>query len=121
MTNVAPQHNGNIKPEMRSRLGASSKWYKEIDPAGTVRVVSGDFSNLAAEAKSLITPKYRSSPNDTEVPDTWDPEVDDGKSVVSGNVQNLAPGATALISPTMPNVFNTGGITPQSAINLSNV
>lgn len=57
MTNVAPEHTGNVRPEQRSKLGASGAWWKEIDPAGHVRVVSGDFSNLAAEASSLVTPK----------------------------------------------------------------
>jgi len=57
MTNVAPENAGTVKPEQRSKLGASGSWWKEIDPAGHVRVVSGDFSNLAAEAKELITPK----------------------------------------------------------------
>lgn len=108
MTNVAPEHTGNIRPEHRSKLGASGAWWKEIDPAGHVRVVSGDFSNLAAEASSLITPKYRSNSFDTEVPYTWDPTVDDGKHVVSGQVANLAPGATNLVTPAAPNVFNVG-------------
>jgi hypothetical protein len=108
MTNVAPEHTGNIKPEHRTKLGASGSWWKEIDPAGHVRVVSGDFSNLAAEASSLITPHYRSAPNDTEVPDSWDPNVPDGKHVVSGQVSNLAPDAKDLITPAAPNVFNVG-------------
>lgn len=108
MTNVAPEHTGSIRPEHRSKLGASGAWWKEIDPAGHVRVVSGDFSNLAAEASSLITPKYRSNAFDTEVPDSWDPTVSDGKHVVSGQVANLAPDAKDLVTPAAPNVFNVG-------------
>ena len=57
MTNVAPEHQGNVRPEQRTRLGAQGPWWKEVDPAGQVRVVAGDFSNLAAEASQLITPK----------------------------------------------------------------
>lgn len=86
MTNVAPEHSRNVTPEMRTKLGASTPWQNEIDPAGHVRVVSGDFSNLAADASTLVTPKYRSSSHDTEVPNTWDPNIEEGKHVVSGNV-----------------------------------
>lgn len=47
------------------------------------------------------------------MPDTWDPNVDDGKHVISGQIQNLAPGATGLISPKAPNVFNVGLKVPE--------
>lgn len=87
-----------------------------------MRVVSGDFSNLAADASTLITPKYRSDPQDTEVPDSWDPNIADGKHVISGQVANLAPGANDLISPDVPNVFsNSVLVNPETNHILSQV
>lgn len=47
------------------------------------------------------------------MPDTWDPNVPDGKHVISGQIQNLAPGAVDLISPKAPNVFNVGLKVPE--------
>lgn len=46
------------------------------------------------------------------MPDSWDPNVADGKHVVSGQVANLAPGAVDLLSPKTPNVFNNGLVNP---------
>lgn len=46
------------------------------------------------------------------MPDSWDPNVPNGKHVISGQVSNLAPNAKDLITPSAPNVFNVGLIQP---------
>jgi len=113
MVNVAPEHKGMIYPEIRNKLGATGPVWKELDAAGKVRVVSGNFSNLSSESSMFINPSIRSSITSTEVPNSWDPKVDDGISLVSGKVSNLAPNAQGLISPLPPNVYNRGLVRPE--------
>lgn len=104
MTNLAPEHRGMIYPEIRNKLGATKPVWKELDAAGKVRVVSGNFSNLSSESRILVNPEIRTSIASTAAPSSWDPEIRDGSVVVSGKVSNLAPSATGLTSPDAPNV-----------------
>lgn len=57
MQNVAPEASGLIKPTIKSQLGASGPYQREIDNAGMVRVISGDFTNLTTDAKGVIRPE----------------------------------------------------------------
>lgn len=104
LTNVAPENRALIYPEIRSKLGLTNHYWKEIDPAGEVRVVSGDFSNLAADATKLINPEIRSAVGSTETPTGWKPEIPESTIVASGKVYNLAPDSVNLVSPKLPNV-----------------
>lgn len=102
-----------IYPEIRNKLGASGPVWKELDAAGKVRVVSGNFSNLSSESRILINPEIRASIASTAAPATWNPEIPDGAYVVSGKVTNLASNAIGLTSPEAPNVYNRGLVTPE--------
>jgi len=62
LTNIAPESkNRLIKPELRETLGASGPWITEVKndmhDDKQIRVISGDFSNLATSARHVITPE----------------------------------------------------------------
>lgn len=103
MTNVAPEAKGLITPTIKAQLGKSGPYDREIDNAGTVRVISGDFTNLATDASGVFRPEYRSSPMDTYTPSSFKAGSYVGE-VKSGRIGMLAPNATGLINPSPPNV-----------------
>lgn len=97
-------NSNTVNPELRYKLGGSNQWKQEDWPAYQPYIASGDFANVAFDARTITRPELRIGVHDTMTPVGWNPVMPTDFEIKSGNLGNLDGGAQNIVTAHLPKV-----------------